>query len=237
MVKIGVLDSGIGGLTTVSCILKKVRNAQILYYADNGAGGYGDKDKDEIFAFVHKGLKKLFSSGAEICVVACNTATVTVLDDVRKKFRREIVGTEPAVKLARGNAVALVTEATARSLRYKKLASAAAVQTVAMPDLAALIESGPEHFAEAVERVEKALSGRVFDSLVLGCTHYVFLRPLLEKRFPYVYITDGNEGVAARTLRLVRDESENFSGEYRVKFFFSGENRVEQYRNLLACLM
>lgn len=108
-----------GGLTTVSAIMKQIEDVDVVYYADNGAGSYGNLSDAEIQATAYKGLKKLFASGAVLAVLACNTATVTSVEALRKRFRREIVGTEPAVRLAAGKSVTLVTAATARTLRYK----------------------------------------------------------------------------------------------------------------------
>lgn len=237
MPKIGVLDSGVGGLTTVSAIMKQIEDVDVVYYADNGAGSYGNLSDAEIQATAYKGLKKLFASGAVMAVLACNTATVTSVEALRKRFRREIVGTEPAVRLAAGKSVTLVTAATARTLRYKKLAQAACTETVVLPELAAVIEKGKEHFDEASDMVISALENKSFDSVVLGCTHYVFLKERLKEAFPGAYIVDGNEGVAKRVERLLRNES---GGEAAIggdiKMIFSGENRKKTYSELLEDL-
>lgn len=238
MPKIGVFDSGAGGLTTVSAILKQIGNVDVVYYADNAAGSYGLLSDAEIYAGAYKGVKKLFSAGATLVVLACNTATVTSADALRKRFRREIVGTEPAVRLAAGKSVTLVTEATARTLRYKKLAQAACTETVVMPMLAAVVEKGKDYFDEATAMVERALENKKFDSLVLGCTHYVFLKDRLKKVFPKTYIADGNEGVAKRVQRLLREENPGDDCKPgSVKMIFSGENRQKTYSELLDDLI
>ena len=98
--KIGFFDSGIGGLTVLSEALKRLPNHEYLYYADTDHAPYGPKPKEEVREYVFKAIEFLVNEGAQIIVIACNTATSIAVSELRQKYSIPIIGMEPAVKPA-----------------------------------------------------------------------------------------------------------------------------------------
>ena len=127
---IGIFDSGIGGLCVLKLCAKKLPNEKFIYLADKANMPYGEKSTDEIKAAAMSCAATLIGMGCKAIVVACNTATETAIDDIRRLFPSTVViGLEPALKpcyygVGNGYAVALVTSATERSPKFKRLMSA-----------------------------------------------------------------------------------------------------------------
>lgn len=190
---IGVFDSGLGGLSVLSAALAAVPKARFCYVADFAYMPYGSRTAAQIEARVLAIADALVSQGARMLVVACNTATVTAITALRARHPQiPVVGVEPGVKPAAqatrsGRIAVLVTESTARSERLRQLialhASGVSVQVVPCPGWATAVEQlqlgAPELHADIAARVLPQLAAGV-DQLVLGCTHYGFLRGVLQ---------------------------------------------------------
>ena len=204
---VGVMDSGKGGLTTLSRLVE-VCGGEYVFVRDK-LGPYGDKDDSFVLDRTFKACRLLKDCGAEIIVLACNTATNVAIHKLREGDRCfNYIGIEPAVKpaLIGCNRVAVaLTPTAARQEKFKRLICQKRdkVKLITIGSLAPDIEKF--YFDKDAM---KSLAIRLYaecegcDGLVLGCTHYIFLREYLAVLDPYLKIFDGNDGVARRLLRF-----------------------------------
>lgn len=213
---IGIFDSGLGGLSVVQAIRCLLPAENLLYVADCAHAPYGGHPAAFIRDRALKLADFLQTQGAKALVVACNTATAAAAETLRARFGLPVVAMEPAVKLAaaatRCNVVGvLATEGTLASARFAGLlarfASHVRVVTRPAPDLVLLVERGEIDGVAAGQRVEthvNYLLRQGSDTIVLGCTHYPHLRPLIERAAgPNVAIIDTGPAVARQLgLRL-----------------------------------
>lgn len=232
------IDSGIGGLSTLSSAIKTTK-FNYIYFADNKNAPYGKHTKEEIIIFLKDIISNLCKSyEIKIIVIACNTATAASLDELRAIFSDKIIiGTEPAVNIAVKNGYkhifSLTTPLTKTLLRYKKLESKAEnIQTYSYANLASLIDS---YFLNCSYKLRFELLKIVsdflkisadFDCIVLGCTHYVFLTPFI-RQFSNKPLIDGNTGIIKRMLSFLPLDSK--IKKSHIKFIFSKpENTLEK---------
>ncbi|MCH5163437.1 MAG: aspartate/glutamate racemase family protein [Clostridiales bacterium] len=204
---VGVMDSGKGGLTTLSRLMQ-VCGGEYVFVRDK-LGPYGDKDDGFVLSRTLKACALLKDCGAEIIVLACNTATNVAIHKLRENDRCfNYIGIEPAVKPALGScnrvAVAL-TPTAARQEKFKRLICQRRdkVKLITNGSLAGQIEKfyfDKEALRELAVSLYAECDG--CDGLVLGCTHYIFLREYLLELDPRLKIFDGNDGVARRLLRF-----------------------------------
>ncbi len=190
---IGIFDSGLGGLSVLAAVARRLPQADLVYLADSAHVPYGNKPDEFIRGRVLAiGRHLIESVGCRLLVVACNTATAAAVSELRHQHPGvPVVGVEPGVKPAAAGSqtrriAVLATEATARSARLARLihdhAGAVEVAVVSCPGWATRVEAlhldGPEFVAEVRNVVEPLLAQSV-DRLVLGCTHYGFLTDIL----------------------------------------------------------
>lgn len=213
--RVGIFDSGVGGLT-VAAALHQLAPALALEYLADGAGfPYGERAEAEVADRTEAAAAHLVAAGCTLVVIACNTATSAVLPRLRARFPVPFVGMEPPVKPAlertrTDRVLALVTPGTARGARLaeltRRLGDPDRVVVVPMPGLADLVEAG-DLAGPAVDAALRAAlegPGRDADHVVLGCTHYGFLRPRLAELLPPgVDVVDAAEPVARRVLHLL----------------------------------
>lgn len=211
---IGVFDSGVGGLSIWRALRQSLPNEHLLYLADSQYAPYGDRSPEWIVERTLQMTQLLVDQGCKALVIACNTATLVAAPALRARLSIPIIAIEPAIKpaaaLSRSRSVALM--ATSRTLDSSGLqslidryASDVEVIRIPCPGLADRVEalqlSGPEIEAELKERLAPALQSQA-DTLVLGCTHYPFLRPSIEaisgSRF---HILEPSFAVAAQVHR------------------------------------
>ena len=211
---IGVFDSGVGGLSVLRHVRAQLPRLPLLYVADSGHVPYGDKTADYIRERSLALTEFLLRQGAATVVIACNTATAAAAAMLRARFEIPIVAMEPAVKPAvtatrSGVVGVLATVGTLESARFAALleqyAGEVEIVTQACPGLVEQVEAGELATAATralVERFTKPLLERGADTLVLGCTHYPFLRPLItEVVGPEVQLIDTGEAVARQVVR------------------------------------
>lgn len=213
---IGMFDSGVGGLSTLRDVRALLPNEHIIYYADTGNCPYGGRSHAEIVALAERVTHVLLEREVKIIVVACNTATLHAVDYLREQFSIRFVGMEPGIKPAiaqtkTGVVGVMATQATVAGERFQRLIAryAGDVQVVpqACPGLVELIEAGELQSAttrNAVARYVQPLLKAGADTIVLGCTHYPFLRPLIaEVAGPNIALLDTGAAVARQTQRLL----------------------------------
>jgi len=214
---IGVFDSGLGGLSVVRALRERLPAHDVLYLADSAFCPYGPRPVDEVRGRSLACARWLMERGAGLVVVACNTATSAAVELLRAELPVPVVGMEPGIKPAAaatrsGQVGVLATNGTLAGERFARLverfAEGVAVTTVACPGLVALVEAGELDSPRARASVAGYLAPlreRGVDAIVLGCTHFPFLRPLIaELAGPGVAIVDTGPAVAAQAARLAR---------------------------------
>lgn len=213
---IGVFDSGLGGLSVLRALRNKLPDVPLLYLADSAHAPYGERSTEFLIQRSLVVGHYLMDQGARLLVVACNTATTQAVAALRARWPElPIVGVEPGVKPAaaatrNGLIGVLATSATVRSARFAHLLSsyAAGLQVVvqACPGLVERIEQGEldsPALRELVQRYCEPLSDAGVDTVVLGCTHYPFIKPLLQQALGGgVLIVDTEAAIARQAARL-----------------------------------
>ena len=244
---VGVFDSGIGGLSVLAAIRERLPHEDLLYVADSGHAPWGDKPVEVIRARALGISRFLLDRGAKALVIACNTGTAAAAELIRGEVAVPVVAMEPAIKpaaaLTRSGVVgALVTQLTGSSDRYHRLAGTVGVELVTRPapGLVERIEAGdldgPETRA-LVERYTQPMVEAGADVVVLGCTHYPLLRPLLgDVLGPGVALVDSGEAVARRLAAVLEDGGllSDHAGPGCARFWTSGE--LETARGLITRL-
>ena len=225
---IGVFDSGVGGLTVLRSLVERVPGADYLYFGDTARLPYGSKSAATVAHYAVGAVRYLQNEGAELLVIACNTATALALDEIKAAARVEVIGVvEPGAEAAaaasqKRKVVVIGTEATVSSHAYRRAleARAIAVREKACPLFVPLVEEGwVEH--PVTEQVAKIYLSEAFsgdagdfgaDVLVLGCTHYPLIKPLLRKVAPqHVTIVDSAESTAQAVARQLQIEAQTES--------------------------
>ncbi|MEI7644075.1 MAG: glutamate racemase [Chloroflexales bacterium] len=213
---IGIFDSGLGGLSVLRAIHGMLPGHDLLYLADSAYCPYGPRARAEVQARSLACGRWLVSRGAAVVVIACNTATSAAADLLRAELPVPVVGMEPGLKPAiaatrSGRVAVLATSGTLQGERFASLverfAGGAQISTVACPDLVAYVEAGdlagPQARA-AVGGYMAPLRAQGVDTIVLGCTHFPFLRHLIaDSAGPETVIIDTGHAVAAQVARVV----------------------------------
>jgi glutamate racemase len=235
---IGIFDSGIGGLSVLRELRRQLPHEHLLYLADQAHVPYGPRPAAEIRHFSEGITRFLLGEGAKLIVVACNTASAAALTHLRHTFPNvPFVGMEPAVKPAAhqtksGRVGVLATHGTFASERYADLMARYASSVVVYEDaclgLVDLIESGQINTPETEQLLARALAPMLtagVDTLVLGCTHYPFVIPLLEKLAENAAIIDPAPAVARQAARLLyqRQQLRTSDTPGEVRFFTTGD--------------
>ena len=213
---VGILDSGVGGLTVASALHRLLPALPIRYVADTAAFPYGERPEALVSDRVLAIGERLVGAGCGLLVVACNTASSAALEALRSAVSAPVVGMEPPLKpaveaSAAGRVLVLATTATARGDRLARLervhGDGARVETVPMPGLASLVERGVVEGDEVEGMLRAALAGplgRGVDVIALGCTHYGLLGPTLARLLPPgVRALDAAHAVARRCRDLL----------------------------------
>ena len=214
--KIGVFDSGVGGLTVLRALVERIPRADYLYFGDTARLPYGSKSAATVAHYAVGAVRYLQDQGAEVLVIACNTATALALDEIKSAAGAEVIGViEPGAEAAaaasrKRKVVVIGTEATISSHAYRRALEArkVAVREKACPLFVPLVEEGwVEHpVTEQVARIylAEAFSDDASDAdvLVLGCTHYPLIKPLLRRVAPeHIAIVDSAESTALDVAR------------------------------------
>ncbi|MGA9811341.1 MAG: glutamate racemase [Terriglobales bacterium] len=250
---IGVFDSGFGGLTVLKELVALAPDADYLYFGDTARLPYGSKSAETVARYAIGAAQYLEQHGAQMLVIACNTATALALDQITQAAGVPVVGViEPGAARAAAatqtrNVVVIATEATVSSHAYARALQERGIQATekACPLLVPLVEEGwAEHpVTEQVARIylDQAFTGdfEAADVLVLGCTHYPLLKPLLHRLVPApVTIVDSADSTARVVSQLLRkglpkrsSEAER-RGTPRLKFFVT--DSVDKFRRMGA---
>ncbi|MCF6247517.1 MAG: glutamate racemase [Desulfobacula sp.] len=213
---IGIFDSGVGGLSVLKEIRKSLPNESIVYFADSANCPYGSKVEAQAQALAREKIEFLLEQGCKLIVIACNTVTAVAIDEFRSVFGVPFIGMEPALKPATfqtktGKIGVLATENTFNGRLFKQTLEkyANGVEVFVQPGfgLVELVEKGEHKSKKARRLLEKYLLPMIeqgVDTLVLGCTHYPFLKEMIEKIAPQpIAVIDPSSAVAAQTKRIL----------------------------------
>lgn len=217
---IGVFDSGIGGTSIWREIQALLPNENLIYLADSANAPYGEKSKEEILALSVKNTELLIQENCKLIVVACNTATTNAIDYLRENYNVPFIGIEPAIKPAALQSKSkivgvLATKGTLSSSLFHSTAEnhANGIRIIEREGkgLVPLIEKG-EVKGDVIKKLLLSFLNPMLeegiDYLVLGCTHYPYLIPVLKEILPpEVQIIDSGEAVARQTKAILKDNS------------------------------
>ena len=207
---IGVFDSGVGGLTVAREIMRNLPHERIVYFGDTARVPYGSKSRQTIIRFSEQIIRFLKTKEVKAIVIACNTATSAAANELRDTYDIPIIGMEPALKVAcdrgHGKRQRVIVAATPLTLRERKFAVLMdrfkADHTIfpePCPGLVEIVEHGQLDDHDVVMRTLHQYFDQydlsTIDSVVLGCTHFVFYRDYFRELLPdTAAIIDGNEG-------------------------------------------
>lgn len=232
---IAVIDSGIGGLSVLRELIALMPNESFLFFGDEANAPYGIKSHNEVLRITRENVETLRQNDhIKAVVIACNTATGAAVRELREAYPDfPIVGIEPEIKSAatvceHPSVLVMATPLTLKQPKFLALrdrfADKADFTLLPCPGLMELIESGHREGALLESYLDSLLSyldGKAFDAVVLGCTHYPFIRQSIQRRYPDTPVYDGCHGTAAEAKRrlaaagLLCDSTKTGSVQYR----------------------
>jgi len=238
---IGIYDSGVGGLSIWSEIHQLLPMESTVYLSDSKHAPYGPKGKEAIIKLSIKNTEWLIDQGCKLIVVACNTATTNAIDTLRKNYPIPFIGIEPAIKPAALQSTSkaigiLATKGTLSSRLFHETSQLYSSDLLVVEQvgngIVELIENGALYSEEMKHLLQSYLQPMLdaeIDCLVLGCTHYHFLTPILKQLLPsHVKIIDSGKAVAKQTKAVLENNSllntETFVETNR--FYTNGEKEV-----------
>lgn len=213
---IGILDSGVGGISLLKSAVRHLPNENFIFYGDNKNAPYGPRSFEEIRVLSAAAVDHLLNQGVKALALGCNTITAAYADKLRAIVDIPVIGMEPALKPASqvrrdGVVLALATKATLSLERFAKLMGLYGEGVIPLEGkgLVEIVESGRMDSPEAHDALAAIFApylGEQVDAIVLGCTHYPFLRKQIEGFFPEAQIFDGMDGTAQQLKRRLEQE-------------------------------
>lgn len=213
---IGVFDSGVGGISTLAALTHELPGERFVYFGDTLHSPYGTKTTEEVQELTRNVVSNLEKDGIKALVIACNTATGASASMLRAEKNYPVIGIEPALKPAAerwrgGKILVMATPLTLRQPKFLNLMERFGEHAVPLPcpGLMELVEEENETQAEKyLVNIFSQWETEEIDAVVLGCTHYVFLRPVLREMLPErILITDGNQGTARQLRRVLASQN------------------------------
>ena len=241
---IGVFDSGVGGISTLREMIRELPDERFIYFGDMANAPYGTKNTEEVIASVRSVVDRLMEQNIKALVIACNTATGAAAAVLRDELSIPVVGMEPALKPAskarkNGSVLVLATPLTLHQEKFENLMKqyGEGAVKVPCPGLMELVEADDTEGAKRyLAKLFSRYPAETVDAVVLGCTHYVFLKDMIRGLLPErIAITDGNTGTARQLRRVLAAENLlNEEGPGSVELETSGtEKDVELMKKLL----
>lgn len=227
---IAVFDSGIGGMTILASVVKKIPGAKYVYFGDTANAPYGPRSSAEILALSIRAIEKLLTYHPDVVVIACNTVTSTSIAKLRERFPTVLfVGVEPAIKPAvqistNKKIMVAATQATLVSDSYRRLkklwADGVEVVDLARPEWVRMVEEN-DNVDEILTRDCQEILATGADVLVLACTHFPFLKQQLQQLLPPIMIIDSADPVAFHVQELLNLPDDSTGGEPEIQWLFS----------------
>ena len=236
---IGVLDSGIGGVTVLREILKQNIHAKFIYYSDSKHNPYGDKSDDEVYSIVKWVVDYLLDMGCVAIVLACNTASAICVKRLREEYPDTLfIAIEPAYKMVhdynpRDDTLVIATQGTINSEKFLSLVIQYATKDTTLrrcKGLAELIEEGND--VKINQYLDDNLSKyKDIDNVVLGCTHYPLIKKNIRRVLGDVKFFDGSLGVSKELVRQLELRCITFDNKsFSVEFIDSSNNSNKRVR-------
>ena len=234
---VGLLDSGLGGISVLGEALRQLPNEDYVYYGDTANAPYGDKTPEEVLGLVHQAVERLIELRCKAIVIACNTATSVSAGKLRQELALPIIGMEPALKPAsllpgEGKILVMATRVTLALPKFQALMAQYGRDAVPVPcpGLMECVERGELEGPQVTALLRQLLGpwlSQPVKAVVLGCTHYPFLRKAIAALFPEgTPLIDGNAG-SVRQLRRRLEEQDLLSDRQepgRITFLSSSED-------------
>ena len=245
---VGFFDSGLGGISVLGEAIKRLPNENFIYLGDTLHMPYGDKPPEEVLTYAHEAVDKLLSLGCKAIVIACNTATSVAAGELRQELTLPIIGMEPALKPASllpgdGKVLVMATQNTLRLPKFQHLMELYGRDAIPVPcpGLMECVEAGNLEGAHVEIVLQKLLApylDKPVKAVVLGCTHYPFLRKTIARFFPpHVQLMDGNAGTVRQLGRRLSEEGLASAGPGgKVTFLSSldGDEPIRRMQDMLA---
>ena len=233
---VGLLDSGLGGISVLGEALRQLPNEDYVYYGDTANAPYGDKTPEEVLGLVHQAVERLMELRCKAIVIACNTATSVSAGKLRQELALPIIGMEPALKPAsllpgEGKILVMATRVTLALPKFQALMAQYGRDAVPVPcpGLMECVERGELEGPQVTALLRQLLGpwlSQPVKAVVLGCTHYPFLRKAIAALFPKeTPLIDGNAGSVRQLRRRLEEEGllSNRQEPGRVTFLSSSE--------------
>lgn len=248
--KIGIFDSGLGGLSVLKCARKMIPGADYIYYADEEHVPYGEKNPDEVRGYITDIFHFMIEKKVDGIIIACNTATSLVSKEYRKGFNVPIVGMEPALKKAvdlykdeNKNILVAATPITINGRKLHDLVESVDKKEeavlVATPGLVRFAENGEfesEKVEEYLRRTFKESGVTNVGTVVLGCTHFNYFSRLFKKVLGEdIHLVDGCEGTIRQLMRVMGIGKTEVDKTGDVEYYFSGKP-VEDTMRIDMCM-
>lgn len=236
---IGVLDSGVGGLTVLKELTKILPNEKYIYYGDSLHSPYGNKTREQILQYTMEISDYLINNGVKAIVIACNTATSAAIKEIREKYQNiPIIGIEPAIKPAITNhptekIIVMATESTIKLDKFNELLDKYDNKNQIIPLSCNGLATAIENNVETKDLLKKFLLPykNMVSIIVLGCTHYPFVKKEIKEILGDVIFYDGSYGTALNLKKQLELQnqlnSNNSTGEI---VFVSSSNDVKKYK-------
>lgn len=248
---IGIFDSGVGGLSVLREIRSTLPAQPALYFADQAHVPYGSRSIEEVRSFAHAITRHLLDKGAKLIVVACNTASVAALHTLREEFPHiPFVGMEPAVKPAAeqslsGKVGVLATETTFHTAMYasvvERFAQGVTLLEDPCPGLVAQIEKGDLAGESTRAILEKALNPMLaagVDTIVMGCTHYPFVIPLIQQIVgSQIRVIDPAPAIARQVHRKLEANGLLAAGKRKAPVNYITSGSAKHFQQMLRLLL
>lgn len=229
--KIGIFDSGIGGLSVLHEAMRRYPHATYIYYADKNNVPYGEKTREQVLQYVKEILDFLIEKKCDAIVIACNTATSVATKELRSTYPIPIIGMEPAVKKAvelygstNKKILVAATPITVSGDKLNNLISSLNypyIDTIALPQLVRFAEKGEFDTLEVKNYLNETFKDYCFDeyeAIVLGCTHFNYFKDELKKLFgKHIHFVDGNKG----TITHLFNKLEYAESEFDLEVYYS----------------
>ena len=246
---IGIFDSGVGGLSVLQQTHQLLAHENFIYVADSAHAPWGAKGDQFIEQRSRVITEHLLEQGAKLIVIACNTATASIIENFRQQYGIPFVGVEPGIKPAialskNGNIGIMATQSTLSSQRYKDLIqrfpSTINLHHMPCPGLADQVECCQLDSPETIDLLNKfiqPLLSQGIDTLVLGCTHYSFLRPMIKNIIgESITLIDTSSSIAEQINRILnKNHIEKTDGHGTSRYFTSGD--IENNRMVMSRLL
>jgi len=242
-VKIGLLDSGVGGLTVLHQLIQKFPYHDYIYYGDSGRAPYGNRSKEELFQFNQSIINFLRDDGISLLVMACNTSCAWVLQDIRSKYQLPILGLiEPATKEAcqqtqTKRIAILATQQTVNSNAYyaalTQCRSDLSILQIPCPKLVPIVENDQLELHEsqkiALEYFDEVQKFKA-DTLIYGCSHYPYFESIFKSVASSVnYYIDPAKSIISDVKKHLENTPQSKKGQ--VRFFVSGD--ISKFTNFI----